>query len=306
MKVLCILLLVANVGFVGWRMNQTLYGPAAHPPGESVVPRLPVDTPGLTLLSELPDSPAERATSAGTEGVVAAAEAPAVSGASDEEPPSSTPPATGMGITTPAVAEAGPTATSTDGLPPAAPPQPADSADATAAPVAGEPVAPMETTLAEETDPIELACASIGPYRSRDDMRAAIRELTPLTHRTASRTETTAEARLYTVFLEPTESEAEAQERISELKSKGITDYFLIRRGEMRNAIQVGTFRSQESVAKRLAELERTGYKTVVVPKSGGREQFWVDVAYDAARESLRSLKVRAGSGVKVLEAKCP
>jgi hypothetical protein len=303
MKVLCIFLLVANVGFVGWRVNQTLYGPTAHAPRESVVPPLPADTPGLTLLSELPESPAERATSTGMEGEVAAAEGPAVTGEPDEVPPSSAPLAVGMGTPTPAVAEAGP---SIDGLPPAAPPRPDDSADATAAPVAGDVVAPMETTPAAETVPIELACASIGPYRSRDDMRAAIRELTPITHRTASRTETTAEARLYTVFLEPTESEAEAQERISELKSKGITDYFLIRRGEMRNAIQVGTFRSQESVAKRLAELERTGYKTVVVPKSSGREQFWVDVDYDAARESLRSLKAHAGSGVKVLEAKCP
>jgi hypothetical protein len=59
-------------------------------------------------------------------------------------------------------------------------------------------------------------------------------------------------------------------------------------------------------VAKRLAELERTGYKAVVVPKSGGREQYWIDVAYDANRESLDSLKAHAGSGVKVRKSDCP
>jgi hypothetical protein len=124
--------------------------------------------------------------------------------------------------------------------------------------------------------------------------------------RSKGRSQNAREAKMFSVFLEPTGTEAEAEKRLDDLKSKGITDYFLIRRGEMRNAIQVGTFRSQESVTKRLAEMERSGYKALVVPKSEDVQRFWLDVAYDGEKESLRSLKEVAGKGVKVLETDCP
>lgn len=305
MKVLCILLLVANVLYVGWRMNQQLYGPAASSQGEAVAPPLPEGVPRLVLLSELAEPPDERSAegdgTSATPGMPAAAAAVSPTVADSAPPPvpaMPTPPAADSG----ADVEAAPLAA-------ASPPEDAARAapeQAAAAPTPAAVEAPGEETGPEPAAVAELACAAIGPYRSREDMRAAIKALTPLTHQTASRTEASSEARLYTVFLEPAESEAEAQARIGELESKGITDYFLIRRGEMRNAIQVGTFRSQESVAKRLAELERTGYKAVVVPKNGGREQYWIDVAYDANRESLSSLKARAGSGVKVSKSDCP
>jgi hypothetical protein len=306
MKVLCIVLLAANVLYIGWRMNQQLYGPASSSQAEVPAPPLPVHVPALTLLSELAEPPAERGAETG--GVAATGEIPPAAGAvspplADSAPPPE--PAT----PTPPAAESVAAAPAADQTPAA--PTPEEAAEAAPEQTAAVPTpaaveAPEEETGAEPAAPVELACATIGPYRSREDMRAAIKELTPLTHQTASRTQASAEARLYTVFLEPAESEAEAQARIGELESKGITDYFLIRRGEMRNAIQVGTFRSQESVAKRLAELERTGYKAVVVPKSGGREQYWIDVAYDANRESLSSLKAHAGSGVKVSRSDCP
>lgn len=302
MKVLCILLLAANVLYIGWRMNQQLYGPASSSQAQAPATPLPADVPALTLLSELAEPPAERGAETGE--VAATGDIPPAAGAvsppladsaAPPEPPTATPPATESAAAAPAAGQA-----------PAAPTPGAAPEQTAAAPSPAAVEAPGEETGSEPAAPVELACAAIGPYRSREDMRAAINELTPLTHQTASRTEASGEARLYTVFLEPAESEAEAQARIGELESKGITDYFLIRRGEMRNAIQVGTFRSQESVAKRLAELERTGYKAVVVPKSGGRDQYWIDVAYDANRESLDSLKAHAGSGVKVRKSDCP
>lgn len=306
MKVLCILLLAANVLYIGWRMNQQLYGPAASSQAEAPAPPLPADVPALALLSELAEPPAERG--AETAGAPATGDIPPAAGAVSPPMADSAAPPEPATPTTPAADAAASTA-ALDPTPAA--PTPGEAAEAAPQPVAAAPAPaaveePGEETGSEPAAPVELACATIGPYRTREDMRAAITELTPLTHQTASRTQASGEARLYTVFLEPAESEAEAQARIGELESKGITDYFLIRRGEMRNAIQVGTFRSQESVAKRLAELERTGYKAVVVPKSGGREQYWLDVAYDANRESLSSLKAHAGSGVKVSKSDCP
>ncbi|MCG3202560.1 MAG: hypothetical protein NFCOHLIN_02444 [Gammaproteobacteria bacterium] len=305
MKGLCILLLVVNVLYIGWRVNQQLYGPAVLSRDEAVTAPLPADVPSLTLLSELADSPPERGAETGGASVTGdiapepgATDRPLAASPAAPEPEIPAGPAVESDAATPA----------TDARAAGPPPEAAAKAKPEQTPAAPEPAAVQAAATGSgpgQTAPVQLACATIGPYRSREDMRAAIKDLTPLVHHAASRTEASGAARLYTVFLEPAESEAEAEVRIGELKSKGITDYFLIRRGEMRNAIQVGTFRSQDSVAKRLAELERTGYKTVVVPKSGGREQYWIDVAYDAGPESLSSLKARAG-GVKVIESKCP
>jgi hypothetical protein len=136
-------------------------------------------------------------------------------------------------------------------------------------------------------------------------MTAALERMKPLASRIATRSEASREARLFQVFLEPSESEEQAKQRLEELKSKGIQDYLLIRRGEMRNAIQVGTFRSQESVAKRLAELESRGYKAVVVPKAEGPRRYWLDVAFDAQRTALRELETKAGRGVKTATVSC-
>ena len=93
---------------------------------------------------------------------------------------------------------------------------------------------------------------------------------------------------------------------MDDLKRKGITDYMLVRRGEMRNAVQVGTFRSQESVTKRLAELERSGYKAIVVPKSDGGTRFWLDVVFSPVQVSSESLKEQIGKGPGIAETKCP
>jgi hypothetical protein len=189
---------------------------------------------------------------------------------------------------------------------PSATPAESPSSASTGTASAEPPDAKAETEPEAPTKPV-LLCATVGPFQSRDAQRAAERRLTARVERIDGRSQNSREAKMFTVFLEPTDTEAEAEKRLDELKSKGITDYFLIRRGEMRNAIQVGTFRSQESVTKRLAELERSGYKAVVVPKSEtGAEKFWLDVVYDKQKETLRSLKTLAGEGARVIRADCP
>ena len=74
---------------------------------------------------------------------------------------------------------------------------------------------------------------------------------------------------------------------IRELKNKGVTDYRLISRGNLQNAISLGLFTNQASVNNRLRELEQKGYKPVVVPYYDGKRIYWVDVQFDAETKFL-------------------
>ncbi|MGQ0658398.1 MAG: SPOR domain-containing protein [Chromatiales bacterium] len=147
-------------------------------------------------------------------------------------------------------------------------------------------------------------CVTIGPFVSRPAMAEVSAKLAQLASQTRSRSDTAQETKLFQVFLEPTESEADAQRRLEELKSKGIQDYLLIRKGEMRNAIQVGVFRSQESVARRLSELESRGYKPIVVPKYEGRQRFWIDVVMDS-QAMPEGIETRVPKNVKITAVSC-
>ena len=90
--------------------------------------------------------------------------------------------------------------------------------------------------------------------------------------------------RFFWVYLEPTTDEA-AQANLDDLRNRGVTDYMLIRRGELKNAISLGLFRSQDSVNRRLAEMSEKGYKPVVVPKFETTEKFWLAAQLAAGNE---------------------
>ena len=63
---------------------------------------------------------------------------------------------------------------------------------------------------------------------------------------------------------------------MAELRDRGIQDTLLIRRGQMKNSISLGFFRSQDSVNRRLAELNEKGYKPVVVPRFETSDLYWL------------------------------
>ncbi len=156
-----------------------------------------------------------------------------------------------------------------------------ESANTTQAPAA--PVAPDGTTIEVVDLSTEInsdaagsaICVRVGPVNERaqlDTLRTWLRERTTVVH---TRAETVREQRFFWVYLEP-KSDEEAQRNLEDLKRRGVTDYLLIRRGGLRNAISLGLFRSQDSVNRRLAEMSQKGYKPVVVPQFESTQRYWV------------------------------
>jgi sporulation related protein len=84
---------------------------------------------------------------------------------------------------------------------------------------------------------------------------------------------------LFWVYLTPRESRAQAEAALKDLKQKGVKDMRLVRGGDLLNAISLGLFSSQAAVNRRLNEIKTKGYQSVVVPYSGGQKIHWFDVS---------------------------
>lgn len=95
---------------------------------------------------------------------------------------------------------------------------------------------------------------------------------------------------LFWIYLAPQESRQGAMEVLQGLKNKGVSDYRLVRWGNLVNAISLGVFSSQSAVNKRLAELQGKGYKPVVVPYSGVKRLFWVDVKLESLSGDMEEI----------------
>lgn len=96
--------------------------------------------------------------------------------------------------------------------------------------------------------------------------------------------------RLFWVYLAPAESRAGAEALMYELQKKGVSDYRLISKGGLVNAISLGLFSSQAAVNDRLSELKEKGYQPIVVPYSNVQRIYWLDVMIPGTPDLLDEL----------------
>ena len=144
--------------------------------------------------------------------------------------------------------------------------------------------------IPEEVTAPRTLCFTYGPFpegRQKDELLAWFEQRrVPV----RQRLESDAENELFWVYLAPGASRDSAMEALEDLKRKGVTDYRLIERGDMQNAISLGLFSTQASVNRRLNELKDKGYQAIVVPHRGSRVVYWVDVRLSAADDVLNAL----------------
>ena len=143
----------------------------------------------------------------------------------------------------------------------------------------------MTTELNSFGNPSDT-CISIGPIVDKQQLerlRIWLRSHATTVH---TQVEMIRQRQFFWIYLEAT-SDAEAKESLNDLKRRGVTDYMLIHRGGLKNAISLGLFRSQDSVNRRLAEMTRQGYKPVVVPQFDTVENYWVRATLAEGFEDL-------------------
>ena len=72
------------------------------------------------------------------------------------------------------------------------------------------------------------------------------------------------------VFVPPLAGRADAERKATELRQLGVTDYFIVQDGPIRHAISLGIFSSEKGAQERLAELKEKGVRSArVMPRPG-------------------------------------
>ncbi|MFT4564155.1 MAG: hypothetical protein ACI9BW_003917 [Gammaproteobacteria bacterium] len=130
-------------------------------------------------------------------------------------------------------------------------------------------------------------CLSIGPITTSEQLENIRAWFQTRTTVLETRTEAVRERRAFWVYLESNTS-AEALQNLNALERGGVTDYMLIRRGELKNTISLGLFRSQDSVNKRLAEMNQKGYRPIVVPKFETTDHYFVSATMSEGYEDTK------------------
>lgn len=147
-------------------------------------------------------------------------------------------------------------------------------------------------------------CIRTGPFKDGEAFKAFREWLRPRTKMMTSEVETTQTRRFFWVYLEASNAD-DAKNNLADLKRKGVKDYMLVREGDLKNAISLGLFRSQDSVTRRLAEMSKQGYKPVVVPKFEKTDQYWINASLAEGSEDVESVETELIAGAEILEVSC-
>ncbi len=130
--------------------------------------------------------------------------------------------------------------------------------DRTAAAPVAEMASPPETPADLRRD----VCASIGPFASQADVRAALNALTPLVARIQFRELQINEPRGLWVYLPAPANREQALEMARQLSNKGVHDYYVVTAGDQPNTISLGVFRDSVNAEKRRSEISAPRLQT--------------------------------------------
>lgn len=124
--------------------------------------------------------------------------------------------------------------------------------------------------------PVKLSCMEWGEFSGGDLSRAekalaAIKLGDKFTQHAVEHTGG------YWVYIAPLKIRADIEQKIAQLKARGVTDYFVIQEaGQWQNAISLGVFKTEEAAKKYLAKLQERGVKTATVGERASKLKFTV------------------------------
>lgn len=150
-------------------------------------------------------------------------------------------------------------------------------------------------------------CFTFGPFISNQERTDIWRRLSSQQVTVREREEEQKMGERYWVYLAARPSTKETQAQLQALKSKGVEDYYMIRTGDMKNAISLGLFNTQLSVSRRLQELNKKGYNPIVIPQHKTSLVYWLDAQIDQPLQAVEIDKIipNLPEGINVIDREC-
>ncbi len=127
-------------------------------------------------------------------------------------------------------------------------------------------------------------CYTIGPLENEDDISALGAWFSAQGSQATLRNDERREVTSTWVFLPPLESPEAAAARVREMQAANIDDIYVIPRGDMANAISLGLYSQNDTLQRRVSQLEGRGFTPSVLPRYRTATASWFDVTTSAAQ----------------------
>lgn len=135
----------------------------------------------------------------------------------------------------------------------------------------------------EPDPPLDMAsvetrkCYTLGPFEDVSESRRATESIEaqglPVTQRTIK-------AQIpkgYWVYLPPQSDYGKAKKVSTQLASKGVKEYYIIRKGNYNNAISLGLYNDEIYSHRRMSRIEKLGFNPVIKAQFREKDLYWLD-----------------------------
>lgn len=129
----------------------------------------------------------------------------------------------------------------------------------------------------DQSAPGNFVCASLGPFAEPAERDAATTQLRQLGFNPRVREEGGQLRAGYWVYLPSFSSRAAAEQTADNLKSRGVTDLYIVSDEENRNAISLGLFSTPERAAARAAQIQAMDFKPQIRERFREVVSYWLD-----------------------------
>ncbi|TAJ79144.1 MAG: SPOR domain-containing protein [Gallionellaceae bacterium] len=124
--------------------------------------------------------------------------------------------------------------------------------------------------------PGKLSCMEWGEF-SGTDLQRAEKALAAMKLGDRLKQRVVEYASGYWVYIAPMKTHAQVEQKVAQLKSRGVTDYFVVQEaGSWQNAISLGVFKTEDAAKKYLAKLQERGVKTALIGERASKLKFTV------------------------------
>jgi cell division septation protein DedD len=125
-------------------------------------------------------------------------------------------------------------------------------------------------------------CVTVGPFRELAQAATAAANLRMAGYQPTQRV---AEGDIwigYWVYIQGIPTEAEANQILTKVRAKGLTDSYVIPNSDSGSLVSLGVFSEISGVSRRREEVRALGYEPTVVDRTRRATVYWVDVTIAA------------------------
>lgn len=164
--------------------------------------------------------------------------------------------------------------------------------------------APAEQTLIVPPEP-GVECYTIGPLQNEDDISALSAWFNAQGSQAKLRDDERREVVSTWVFMPPHDTREDADKTVRAMQAANIDDIYVIPRGDMANAISLGLYTQEESLHRRVSELENRGFSPSVLPRYKTVTASWFDVVTNSAQPMTVGVLDQVFPGLIVRQVSC-